>query len=165
MKKTEIPESFSELCRNRFSGEECAFLKDAYLFAACVHEDQKRDSGEPYIIHPVAVAQILAETGADCETVAAGLLHDTVEDGRDISVQMIADRFGESVAFLVDSVTKIPQKDEKTGLSLTRPEATAKSREKLLRAAEKDKRAVAVKPADRLRNMRAISFCSEKKDS
>ena len=86
-----------------------------HVFKRCVsvcrsvHEDQKRDSGEPYIIHAAAVAQIPAETGADCETVDTGFLHDTVEDGRNISVQMIADRSGEDVAFLVNSVTKIPE--------------------------------------------------------
>lgn len=91
----------------KFPKEKTELLVKAINFAKSVHADQKRESQEPYYIHPEAVALILLDMDMDADTVIAGLLHDTVEDGHDITVEKIAQMFGKDIARMVDGVTKL----------------------------------------------------------
>ena len=95
---------------NDYTKEEQNMILRAYAFASNAHKNQTRNSGEPYIIHPTAVACILADMGADCDTICAGLLHDTVEDVDGITSEIIAENFNETIADLVEGVTKIKKK-------------------------------------------------------
>jgi len=125
-------------------------LNKAYNFAIKAHENQKRDSGDPYSNHPIAVANILTELKLDSATIATGLLHDTIEDTH-ATYETIKNEFGEEVADLVDGVTKI---------SVFENQATSTSKaenfRKLILATSKDIRVLLVKIADRLHNMRTI---------
>jgi GTP pyrophosphokinase len=132
-------------------------LQRAYVFSAKVHEGQERVSGEPYLIHPLEVAGVLLELRLDSVTVAAGLLHDTVEDGV-TSVDEIKRLFGEEVAFLVEGLTKI----SKVEFSSAR-ERQAESFRKMLVAMSKDIRILLIKLADRLHNMRTLACMPEDK--
>ena len=135
-------------------------LNKAYNFAVKAHENQKRDSGDPYSIHPIAVANILTELKLDSATIATGLLHDTIEDTH-ATYETIKNEFGQEVADLVDGVTKI---------SVFENQATSTSKaenfRKLIIATSKDIRVLLVKIADRLHNMRTIDAISkiEKKE-
>ncbi|MDA7837261.1 RelA/SpoT family protein [Candidatus Pelagibacter sp.] len=135
-------------------------LNKAYNFAIKAHENQKRDSGDPYSIHPIAVANILTELKLDSATIATGLLHDTIEDTH-ATYETIKNEFGQEVADLVDGVTKI---------SVFENQATSTSKaenfRKLIIATSKDIRVLLVKIADRLHNMRTIDAISkiEKKE-
>ena len=122
----------------------------AYEVGAQAHEGQARKSGEPYITHPVAVAGILAELGLDTETIIAAILHDTLEDTA-LSRAELAGEFGETVADLVDGVTKL----DKMQFS-SRQEADAESFRKMLLAMARDLRVILIKLADRLHNMRTL---------
>ncbi|SFR90988.1 guanosine-3',5'-bis(diphosphate) 3'-pyrophosphohydrolase [Dyella sp. OK004] len=122
----------------------------AYEVGAQAHEGQARKSGEPYITHPVAVAGILAELGLDAETIIAAILHDTLED-TELSRSELASEFGETVAELVDGVTKL----DKMRFS-SRQEADAESFRKMLLAMARDLRVILIKLADRLHNMRTL---------
>ncbi|MFC4765333.1 RelA/SpoT family protein [Dyella koreensis] len=122
----------------------------AYEVGAQAHEGQARKSGEPYITHPVAVAGILAELGLDAETIIAAILHDTLED-TELSRTELASEFGETVAELVDGVTKL----DKMRFS-SRQEADAESFRKMLLAMARDLRVILIKLADRLHNMRTL---------
>ncbi|PWK83531.1 RelA/SpoT family protein [Fulvimonas soli] len=122
----------------------------AYEVGARAHEGQARKSGEPYITHPVAVAGILAELGLDAETIIAAILHDTLEDTA-LSRTELASEFGETVAELVDGVTKL----DKMRFS-SRQEADAESFRKMLLAMARDLRVILIKLADRLHNMRTL---------
>ena len=125
-------------------------LNKAYKFAVKAHENQKRDSGDPYSNHPIAVANILTELKLDSATIATGLLHDTIEDTH-ATYETIKNEFGQEVADLVDGVTKI---------SVFENQATSTSKaenfRKLILATSKDIRVLLVKIADRLHNMRTI---------
>jgi GTP pyrophosphokinase len=132
-------------------------LQRAYVFSAKVHEGQERVSGEPYLIHPLEVAGVLLELRLDSVTVAAGLLHDTVEDGV-TSLDEIKRLFGEEVAFLVEGLTKI----SKVEYSSAR-ERQAESFRKMLVAMSKDIRILLIKLADRLHNMRTLRHLPEDK--
>ena len=132
-------------------------LQRAYVFSAKVHEGQERVSGEPYLIHPLEVAGVLLELRLDSVTVAAGLLHDTVEDGV-TSLDEIKRLFGEEVGFLVEGLTKI----SKVEFSSAR-ERQAESFRKMLVAMSKDIRILLIKLADRLHNMRTIDHLPEDK--
>jgi guanosine-3',5'-bis(diphosphate) 3'-pyrophosphohydrolase len=123
----------------------------AYEVGAVAHEGQTRKSGEPYITHPIAVAGILAEMGMDAETIIAAILHDTLED-TELSRAELAGEFGETVAELVDGVTKL----DKMRFS-NRQEADAESFRKMLLAMARDLRVILIKLADRLHNMRTLS--------
>ena len=125
-------------------------LIKAYDFAIKAHRDQKRHSGDPYVIHPVAVADILTELKLDSATIATGLLHDTIEDTL-ATYQTIKEEFGVEVADLVDGVTKISV-FENQGISNSK----AENFRKLILATSKDIRVLLVKIADRLHNMRTI---------
>jgi len=135
-------------------------LNKAYNFAVKAHENQRRDSGDPYSIHPIAVANILTELKLDSATIATGLLHDTIEDTY-ATYETIKNEFGQEVADLVDGVTKI---------SVFENQATSTSKaenfRKLIIATSKDIRVLLVKIADRLHNMRTIDAISkiEKKE-
>ncbi len=135
---------------NKFLNPET--LTKAYNFALKAHEKQKRDEGSPYIIHPVAVANILTELKLDSATIATGLLHDTIEDTH-ATYQTIKEEFGLEVADLVDGVTKISE-FENQAMSNSK----AENFRKLILATSKDIRVLLVKLADRLHNMRTIKF-------
>ncbi len=130
----------------------------AYELASKCHEGQKRDSGEPYITHPVAVAFILLELGMDTDTICAALLHDVVED-TSYSLEDIKKKFGQDVAMLVDGVTKLG----KIPL-FTREEQQAENVRKILLAMSQDIRVIIIKLCDRLHNMRTLHHrCEEKR--
>ena len=135
---------------NKFLNPET--LTKAYNFALKAHEKQKRDEGSPYIIHPIAVANILTELKLDSATIATGLLHDTIEDTH-ATYKTIEDEFGKEVADLVDGVTKISE-FENQAMSNSK----AENFRKLILATSKDIRVLLVKLADRLHNMRTIKF-------
>ncbi len=126
----------------------------AYEFAREVHKDVKRKSGEPYIIHPVAVACILAEMKADADTIAAGLLHDTIEDGDDVTKELIAEKFNPSIAMLVDGVTKMKQYE----FDNDKRKAEEASQRKIVESVLQDIRIMIIKLADRLHNMRTLEY-------
>ena len=122
----------------------------AYLLGAQAHEGQSRLSGEPYISHPIAVAQILAEMRMDANTITAAILHDVIEDTPTLKQNLI-DEFGEEVAELVDGVSKLTQIDFRS-----RAEAQAENFRKMMLAMAKDIRVIIIKLADRLHNMRTL---------
>ena len=130
--------------------EDIAQLKNAYLFGQGAHSGQFRKSGEPYISHPLAVAGILSKLHLDVPTLTAALLHDVVED-TDISKAEISERFGESVAELVDGVSKLTKIEFQT-----QEEAQAENFRKMLLAMARDVRVILIKLADRLHNMRTL---------
>ena len=134
---------------NRFFNSET--LSKAYNFALNAHKHQKRDAGEPYIIHPVAVADILTDLKLDSATITTGLLHDTIEDTK-ATYKTVEKEFGKEVADLVDGVTKISQLEGKA-LSNSK----AENFRKLILATSKDIRVLLVKLADRLHNMRTLT--------
>ena len=134
-------------------------IKKAYLFAAKLHEGQFRVSGEPYILHPVAVAENVAQLGMDTDSICAALLHDTVEDcGTLVDLQTIAREFGSDVALLVDGLTKlmhIPFEDKE--------EEHMENLRKMFLAMSKDVRVIFIKLCDRLHNMRTLSVKNDQK--
>lgn len=125
-------------------------LRRAWAVGAAAHEGQTRKSGEPYITHPVAVAKVLAEQRVDVETLVAAILHDTIED-TPLTREEIAEGFGETVAELVDGVTKL----DKLSFS-NRQEAAAESFRKMMLAMARDLRVILIKLGDRLHNMRTL---------
>jgi guanosine-3',5'-bis(diphosphate) 3'-pyrophosphohydrolase len=132
-------------------------LKRAHQFSSEAHFSQKRVEGSPYIEHPVAVASILADMKMDIATIAAGLLHDTIED-TNTTVTDIKDLFGEEVAFLVEALTKLSRIEFKT-----KEEAQAENFRKMLLAMSEDVRVILIKFADRLHNMRTLQHLPENK--
>jgi guanosine-3',5'-bis(diphosphate) 3'-pyrophosphohydrolase len=140
---------------NKFLNPET--LSKAYDFALKAHEKQKRDEGSPYIIHPIAVANILTELKLDSATIATGLLHDTIEDTY-ATYNTIESEFGKEVADLVDGVTKISE-FENQAISNSK----AENFRKLILATSKDIRVLLVKLADRLHNMRTIKVVEKEK--
>ena len=130
-------------------------IQKAYEYADRKHKNQLRKSGEPYIIHPVCVASILADLMLDSTTVAAGFLHDCVEDNKDVTVETIEAQFGPEVALLVDGVTKLKRLD-----FTSREDQQAESLRKMFLAMAKDIRVVLIKLADRLHNMRTLKYQS-----
>lgn len=137
--------------------EQTEKIHQAYLVAKAAHEGQKRNTGDPYITHPVSVAAILAKMRMDPQTIVAALLHDVIED-TEIDKQTLIDQFGEEVAELVDGVSKLTQIEFST-----RAEAQAENFRKMVLAMARDIRVVLVKLADRLHNMRTLSSLSPAK--
>ena len=133
-------------------------IEQAYRVASEKHKDQKRKSGEPYIIHPLNTAIIITEIGMDRDTVVGALLHDVVED-TDMTLDEIREQFGDDVALLVDGVTKLTQ----LSLDADKIEQQAESLRKMFIAMAKDIRVVLIKLADRLHNLRTLQYQSEKK--
>lgn len=129
-----------------------SLIKKAYFFAEQAHSSQKRLSKEPYIKHPLNVAFILIKLNMDEETIAAGLLHDILEDTK-ITYAHIEKEFGKKIAYLVDGVTNISKIDYSD-----REESTAENLRKMLLATSKDFRVVIIKLADRLHNMRTLEY-------
>ena len=130
-------------------------VKKAYDYASYLHNGQVRQSGDPYISHPLNVAYILSEMHADCDTVCAGLLHDTLED-TNIKKEDIAHDFNQNVANLVDGVTKL----SKMNFSSKQDQNYANTR-KIITGITDDVRIIIIKLADRLHNMRTLEFKSE----
>ncbi len=147
--KETMGDSYSPACLEK--------LDRAFELANKAHDGQLRKSGQPYIIHPIAVAKILAHMGMDCESLCAALLHDVVEDTQFTSDD-IEKSFGKEVAALVDGVTKLG----KVALS-SREEQQAENLRKMLIAMSNDIRVIIIKLADRLHNMRTLNFMREQK--
>lgn len=137
-------------CKKYMTADQVAFVERAYEFANKAHKQQKRASGQPYIIHPTQVAGTLATLGLDPDTVAAGFLHDTVED-TPVTNDDIKEKFGSDVAFIVDGVTKLNKYQYKS-----HQEFLANNHRKMLIAMAKDLRVIMVKLADRLHNMHTL---------
>lgn len=140
-----------------FTKDEIAEIDKAYALAEDVHSAQLRYSGQPYIIHPIAVANILLDFGMDVQSIEAALLHDTVED-TDVTLEQLKHEFGDEVAALVDGVTKLG----KVPLA-TKEEFQAENIRKMLLAMYKDIRVIIIKLADRLHNMRTLDFMAPQK--
>ena len=141
-----------------YDEEDIEAVERAYKVAYKAHEKQKRKSGEPYIIHPICVAIILAELELDKETIMAGLLHDVVEDTETTHEDIVRD-FGEEVAQLVDGVTKLGQ----LSYSKDKIEVQAENLRKMFLAMAKDIRVILIKLADRLHNMRTLKHLRKDK--
>ncbi|MBR2546968.1 MAG: bifunctional (p)ppGpp synthetase/guanosine-3',5'-bis(diphosphate) 3'-pyrophosphohydrolase [Eubacterium sp.] len=144
-------------CISEYRQHDLDLISRAYDKAKELHNGQLRKSGEPYLIHPVAVAEILAKYGMDDETIVAGLLHDAVED-TDYTLEDLTKDFGSDIALLVDGVTKLGsiKFDNKE-------EAQAENLRKMFLAMSKDIRVLIIKLADRLHNMRTIEYMSPAK--
>ena len=150
-----------EICSKTFTPEEMQMLDRAIEFTKGVHAHQTRHSGEPYYTHPESVAIMLANMGMDRHTILAGLMHDVIEDGKDITYEKLASMFGQDIAGMVDGVTKLT----KTGKNemISREDIQAESFRKMFLAIANDIRVVIIKLNDRLHNMRTLQYCSEEK--
>ncbi|HOA33893.1 MAG TPA: bifunctional (p)ppGpp synthetase/guanosine-3',5'-bis(diphosphate) 3'-pyrophosphohydrolase [Clostridiales bacterium] len=157
MEEKRAYESFISKVRENYSKEDADLIDLAYRKASAAHIGQTRESGEPYIIHPIAVAEILMGLGMDAQSLIAALLHDVVED-TDVCIDEIGCGFDSDVAALVDGVTKL----NKVPLA-SKEEAQAENIRKMLLAMSEDIRVIIIKLADRLHNMRTLSFVSEQK--
>lgn len=149
------PKEIIALMKNP-EGEDEELIKRAFAFAQKAHEGQARASGEPYIIHPYNTALILAEFKADAETIASGLLHDTVEDTT-ISLEDIEKEFGEDIAFMVDGVTKLGK------LKYRGAKRHTESLRRLFVAMAEDIRVIMIRLADRLHNVRTLEYLPPEK--
>ena len=140
-----------------YNPDEVDIITKAYLFAESYHKDQYRESGEPYITHPMYVAYILADMKADRDTVCAGLLHDTIED-TSLTKADIANEFNPNVANLVDGVTKLAKMD-----FISKETRNYANTRKIVTSITNDVRIIIIKLADRLHNMRTLQYKSVEK--
>ncbi len=154
----ELYEELVTRVRKYHPSDDISLIERAYDVAAKAHEGQVRKSGEPYIIHPLCVGILLAELEMDQETIAAGLLHDVVEDTI-FTVEQLKDEFGEDVALLVDGVTKLGQLQYEGD----KIELQAENLRKMFLAMAKDIRVIIIKLCDRLHNMRTLKHMSVEK--
>ncbi|MBR3816043.1 MAG: bifunctional (p)ppGpp synthetase/guanosine-3',5'-bis(diphosphate) 3'-pyrophosphohydrolase [Clostridia bacterium] len=144
--------------KENFSVAEIEKIKKAFCIAFDAHKEQKRRSGEPYIIHPVSVAKILNDMGMDADSICAALLHDVVED-TEMTGEEIKQMFGADVEHLVDGVTKLGQ----IPLSASKEEEQSENVRKMFLAMSRDIRVIIIKLADRVHNMRTLQFMPEEK--
>ena len=144
--------------RKYHPSDDISQIEKAYKIAREAHKDQKRKSGEPYIIHPLCVAIILADLELDKETIIAGILHDVVEDTI-MTLDEVEKEFGAEVALLVDGVTKLTQ----LSWSMDKVEIQAENLRKMFLAMAKDIRVILIKLADRLHNMRTLQYMKPEK--
>ncbi len=160
-----------ERIRKYHPSDDISLVEKAYNMAAEAHKDQKRKSGEPYIIHPLSVALILANLEMDKETIVAGILHDVVED-TEMTEEQLAMEFTPGVALLVDGVTKLQhissitdsaKGDSKESKDNDKLEAQAENLRKMFLAMAKDIRVIMIKLADRLHNMRTLKYMPAEK--
>lgn len=159
MPKEEIMtgEGVIKIVSNYMDPEHVAFVQKALIYAEKAHEGQVRQSGEPYFMHPIQVAGILAELHMDPHTVATGFLHDVVED-TEVTLEDLKNEFGKDVAMLVDGVTKLGKIKYKS-----HEEQLAENHRKMLLAMAQDLRVIMVKLADRLHNMRTLKHLRDDK--
>ena len=144
-----------EYLTSYLSDEEKKIIIKAINFSELAHKDQIRKSGDPFIIHPIEVAKILTSINLDASAIAAGLLHDTIEDTT-ISTNQITETFGSQISELVQGLTKI----SKFSLKMNKQKLGENYR-KLILASSKDLRVILIKLADRLHNMRTIKFIKD----
>src|SRR3569833_391689 len=148
-----------KIVRENRPTDDIKLVERAYELSLQHHQGQKRASGEPYLIHPLEVAIILADMKLDTVAIAAGLLHDAVED-TNVTNEELKDKFGEQVAHIVEGVTKISKID-----FASREEAQAENVRKMMLAMVDDIRVVLIKLADRLHNMRTLEHLSPERQS
>lgn len=152
-------EDIQERVEKSRPGADLDLLRRAYIYSAMAHRGQLRRSGEPYLVHPLEVANLLAELDLDLPTVATGLLHDAVEDSH-VTLQDVEDNFGKEIATLVDGVTKLSRLD-----MASEAERQAENIRKMILAMVQDIRVIMVKLADRLHNMRTLQFMPAEKQA
>ena len=157
MRDTPSLKELIEKVRPYSHGKDLRILEDAYHFSREAHCSQKRSEGSPYIKHPLSVAYILADIKMDLPSIAAGLLHDTIED-TNTTIEDIGRLFGKEVAFIVESLTKLSKVEFRT-----KKEAQAENFRKMLLAMSEDVRVILIKFADRLHNMRTLQHLPEGK--
>jgi GTP pyrophosphokinase len=154
MEQEELIREFSK----QYSPEQTKVFEKAVAFAINAHASQLRESGEPYIAHPIEVSRMVMKMGMDADSVIAAILHDVVEDGDNITVEDIKKEFGEDVAQLVDGVTKLTKSGKQT--YITKKQEQSENLRKLFLAIAADARVVIIKLADRLHNMRTLAYCN-----
>ena len=154
MEQEELIREFSK----QYTPEQTKLFEKAVAFAINAHASQLRESGEPYIAHPIEVSRMVMNMGMDADSVIAAILHDVVEDGDNITVEDIKREFGDDVAKLVDGVTKLTKSGKQT--YVTKKQEQSENLRKLFLAIAADARVVIIKFADRLHNMRTLAYCN-----
>ena len=159
----QLKEQLLDGFRKKFGIEQGEKLRKAVAFAERVHCNQRRDAGDPFVTHPLTVATYLLSMGMDAPTIIAGVLHDTVEDGDNITTEDIERLFGADVARLVDGVTKLTKSGNQT--YITKKQEQTENLRKLFLSIASDVRVVIIKLADRLHNMRTLAYCTPEKQA
>lgn len=154
MDMQELIQEFSK----KYSPEQTEVFRRAVDFAYQTHATQLRESGEPYVVHPLEVSRLVMDMGMDASSVTAAVLHDAVEDGDNITVADIEAKFGAEIAKLVDGVTKLTKSGQQT--YITKKQEQSENLRKLFLAIAADVRVVIIKLADRLHNMRTLAYCN-----
>ena len=154
----ELYQDLIKTIRRYHPSDDISMVEKAYNIAYDAHKEQERKSGEPYIIHPLCVAIILADLELDKETIVAGILHDVVEDTV-LTLEQVEELFGSEVALLVDGVTKLTQ----LSWSMDKVEIQAENLRKMFLAMAKDIRVILIKLADRLHNLRTLQYMRPEK--